>query len=98
MVTIREPIKFIWDKGNTDKNRLKHKVINQKCEEIFFDQNKKIYKDQLRSAKEKRFILLGKTKNKRLLYLVFTIRNKRVRVISARDINRKEVKLYEKTT
>lgn len=100
MVTIRETIEFIWDKGNIDKSWRKHKVTNRECEEIFFDKNKKIYKDKLHSFdKEDRFILLGKTKKRRLLYTVFTIRKKKIRIISARDINRKERKLYnEKTT
>lgn len=91
-----EPIVFIWDKGNKDKNWIKHQVADKECEEIFFDKNKKIYKDKLHSAKEERFILLGKTKNNRLLYVVLTIRNKKIRIISARDINKKERKLYEK--
>ncbi len=94
----KESIEFIWDKGNIDKNWEKHKVANRKCEEIFYDRKKKISKDALHSEKENRFILLGKTKRNRLLYLVFTIRSKKIRVISVRDINKKEVPLYEKTT
>jgi len=98
MLTIREPIKFIWDKGNIDKNWLKHQVTNRECEEVFFDKNKKISKDVLHSNKEKRYILLGKTKKDRLLFIIFTIREKKIRIVSARDINKKEVRLYEKTT
>lgn len=93
----KESIEFFWDKGNIDKNWGKHRVTNRECEEIFYDKKKKISKDVLHSGKEGRFILLGKTKTGRLLYLVFTIRNKKIRVISARDINKKEVPLYEKT-
>jgi uncharacterized DUF497 family protein len=95
VITIKEPHEFEWDKGNKDKNWLKHKVKNEECEEIFFDKKKKILKDVLHSGKEKRFIILGKTKKERLLFVVFTIRNKKVRVISARDVNKKEVILYE---
>jgi len=91
------PVEFIWDKGNLDKNWRKHKVKTKECEEIFFDENKKIAKDKLHSNGEKRLIILGKTKKRRLLYLVFTMRNKKIRVISARDTNKKERKLYEKT-
>lgn len=98
VATYKEPVEFIWDKGNKDKNRIKHQIADRECEEIFFDENKKIYKDELHSAKEERFILLGKTKKDRLIYTVFTIRNKKIRIISARDINRKERKLYEKST
>lgn len=97
-VTYRGPIKFIWDKGNVDKNWGKHKVTNKESEEVFFDNNKKIAQDIFHSKKEARYILLGKTKKGRLLYTVFTIRNKKIRVISSRDINRKEGELYEKAT
>lgn len=94
---IRKPIEFFWDKGNQQKNWLKHKVKTKECEEVFLDDHKKIAKDKFHSNGEKRFILLGKTKSHRILYLVFTVRNQKIRVISARDINKKERKLYEKT-
>lgn len=95
-MTIKEPIEFIWDKGNKDKNWLKHKITNRECEEIFFDENKKTFKDKLHSGGEERFRIVGKTKKQRLLFVVFTMRRNKVRVISARDINKKEVYLYEK--
>lgn len=97
MEVLKELIRFIWDKGNIDKNWKKHKVSNKECEEVFFDESKKIAKDKLHSEKEDRFIILGKTKKERLLFIIFTIRNNKIRIISARDINRKEKKLYEKT-
>jgi len=94
----KEPVIFDWDKGNIDKSWGKHKVSNLECEEVFFDEDKKVSRDKLHSKGEERLILLGKTKKERLLYLVLTLRNKKIRVISARDINRKEKKLYEKKT
>lgn len=90
-------VEFEWNKGNISKNK-KHKIDDRECEEVFFDKNKIVYKDKLHSETEDRFILLGKTKNNRLLYLVFTCRGKKIRVISARDINKKEVHIYEKKT
>ncbi len=95
MIVIKEPIEFEWDEGNREKNWLKHKVKATECEEVFYDENKKISRDVLHSQTEKRYLLLGKTKKGRLLFVVFTIRNKKVRVISARDINKKERRLYE---
>ncbi|PIQ69939.1 hypothetical protein COS55_00995 [Candidatus Shapirobacteria bacterium CG03_land_8_20_14_0_80_40_19] len=94
MKKVRKVLEFEWDKGNIDKNK-KHKVKNQECEQAFFDENKIILKDILHSVAEKRFILVGKTENKRCLYIIFTYRGKKLRIISARDINKKEVKLYE---
>lgn len=86
---------FEWDKGNKDKNSEKHKVSNEECEEVFFDKNKKILKDILHSDKEERYIILGKTRRDRLLFLVFTVRKEKIRIISARDIKNKEKKFYE---
>jgi len=98
MIKYKKPLEFQWDKGNIIKNWKKHKVTNKECEEIFFDKNKKIAKDPVHSAKEDRYILLGKTKTGRLLYTVFTLRNKKVRIISSRNINKKEKHLYEKSS
>lgn len=95
MAVFNEPVEFVWDKGNKDKNWLKHKVSNQECEEVFEDKNKKIFKDPVHSQTEKRYILIGMTKNEKLLFIVFTMRNEKVRIISARNINKKERRLYE---
>ena len=92
-------LQFEWDSGNSNKNKLKHAVEDWECEEVFFDSKKVMFKDKLHSRNEQRFILLGKTKHERLLYIVFTTRNEKVRVISARDITkRKEIELYEKSS
>ena len=95
MVNQVEIIEFEWNKGNRNKNLKMHGVNDEECEEIFFDPKKKILKDTLHSINEKRYILIGKTKLKRLLFLIFTIRKNKIRVISARDLNKKEKQLYE---
>ncbi|MFH1412755.1 MAG: BrnT family toxin [bacterium] len=94
MIVLNKPFRFDWDEGN--KNYIKHKVLDTECEEIFFDKNKVIFKDSIHSKDENRFIILGKTKKNRILFIVFTLRNDKIRIISARDINNKEKKLYEK--
>jgi uncharacterized protein len=93
---LKEVSGFEWDKGNKNKNLIKHNVANEECEEIFFDQNKIIMKDIAHSESEERYTLIGKTKQKRLLHIVFTIRKDRVRIISARNLNKKHYRLYEK--
>ena len=85
---------FIWDKGNIEKNK-KHHVEDKETEEVFFDKHRFIFKDKVHSQHEERFRILGKTKKGRLLFVVFTKRGNKIRVISARDINKKEVYLYE---
>lgn len=87
---------FDWDNGNILKNYIKHKVSFFECEEVFLDNEAKMLKDIFHSAKEDRFIIIGKTYKSRLLYIVFTFREDKIRVISARDINKNEIKLYEK--
>lgn len=98
MKILPEPLHFQWDKGNKDKNYEKHGVQNNEIEETFYDKNKKLFRDTVHSIQEERYRILGKTKLDRLLFVVFTIRDQKVRVISARDLNKKEVHLYEKTT
>lgn len=89
-------MEFEWDTGNTDKN-LKHGVSNAEAEEVFFDSDSITYFDQTHSIHEQRFFIVGKTKVGRKLYVTYTVRNKKIRVISARDLNKKEYQLYEKT-
>jgi uncharacterized DUF497 family protein len=92
---LQEVSGFEWDAGNRKKSIRKHEVSNEECEEAFFDHNKDIQKDNLHSINEERYVLLGQTRQNRLLYIIFTIRKDKIRVISARDINKKERNLYE---
>ncbi|OFV98299.1 MAG: hypothetical protein A3F68_03595 [Acidobacteria bacterium RIFCSPLOWO2_12_FULL_54_10] len=98
MITLPEPAAFFWDQGNERKNLEKHGVTAQEVEEVFFDPQKKLLEDKFHSGKEDRYILIGQTKRRRLLFVVFTIRNRQIRTISARDLNRKERPLYEEET
>ncbi len=95
MISDAESSEFDWDGGNAGKNR-KHRVEDTESEEAFFDGRKVLMKDALHSHGEERFILLGKTKGDRLLFIVFTKRKLKIRVISARQANKKEIPLYEK--
>ena len=95
MPTLKQFFDFVWDDGNFGKNE-KHQVTDREAEEVFFDNQKVTSKDLLHSQNEVRFILIGKTKTGRLLYTVFTVGKDKIRIISARDINKKEVQLYEK--
>lgn len=98
MTVWREPIRFQWDAGNLDKNWIKHQVTNGECEEAFFDPHKRLFHPAPRTDRETRYGLIGRTKDKRLLFVVFTIRGQAVRVISARDLNKREQGLYEEAT
>ena len=87
---------FQWDEGNIDKNLFKHDVENWECEQIFFNEPLIILNDPKHSLSENRWAAFGKTDTDRLLTVIFTRRGKLLRVISARDMNRKERKYYEK--
>jgi uncharacterized DUF497 family protein len=88
---------FEWDDGNLFKNWEKHRVSATECEQIFFNRPLVAGADKQHSQREARFYALGQTDFGRLLFVVFTIRKNRIRVISARDMNRKEKKVYEKS-
>lgn len=83
-----------WDQGNISKNWEKHKVTPAQCEELFFNMPLVVQSVEQHSAGEKRYFALGKTEADRCLFIIFTIRGKRIRVISARDMSRKERKAY----
>jgi len=86
---------FDWDDGNKQKNWEKHQVDFRECEEVFFNQPLLIKEDSKHSSQEKRFYVLGRSDIGRTLFLVFTLRNNKIRVISARDQSKKERKIYE---
>ena len=90
-------VEFEWDDGNSDKPK-NHGLCLEETEEAFLDENKIIFADWKHSATEQRVTLLGKTKKGRLLNIAYTVRKNKVRIITARPINRKEVPLYEKAT
>lgn len=89
-------IGFDWDAGNITKNKDKHSVSSEECEEVFFNQPILLQADEKHSEHEKRRYVLGKTNNERKLFIAFTTRKDRIRVISARDMSKKERGFYGK--
>lgn len=81
---------FDWDEGNIAKNWDRHRVTPAECEQTFFNHPLIVAPDATHSVREARYYLLGQTDRGRRLFVVFTRRRDRVRVISARDMNRKE--------
>ena len=91
-----DQIEFEWDEGNLDKNYKKHGVTPEEVEEVFLDENLGIVPDIKHSGSEVRLIALGKTKNDRSLFVVFTNRKEKIRIVSVRRMHRKEVLKYER--
>jgi uncharacterized protein len=87
---------FEWDAGNARKNE-QHGVMQSEAEQVFFDPKLLTAPDPRHSANETRFHALGSTHEGRLLHITFTLRVHRtlIRVISARNMSRRERKVYE---
>lgn len=86
---------FQWDGGNAGKNWERHAVSDGECEEVFFSRPFRVAFDDQHSQEEPRYFGLGQTNAGRLLFVVFTIRGGLIRVISARDMSRREQRIYE---
>jgi uncharacterized DUF497 family protein len=98
MIDLARITGFDWDDGNTRKND-KHGVAQAQAEEVFFNQPLLMLEDLLHRDQEARYHALGKTLEGRLLHVTFTLRGggTLIRVISARDMHRKERSVYEQT-
>ncbi len=80
---------FEWDKGNIEHIK-KHNVDYKDSEEVFFNKPLILSEDEAHSQTEKRFRVYGQTNKYRLLTIIFTTRRNKIRIISARDQNKKE--------
>ena len=89
---------FDWDGGNARKSADKHSVSQGEAEQVFFNEPLLLLPDRKHSEKEQRFHALGKTQDGGLLHVTFTLRGggELIRVISARDMHRKERMFYGK--
>ena len=85
---------FDWDEGNITKNWDRHQVSSTECEEVFLNKPLLLADDVRHSANEVRNYALGQTDNGRLLFIAFTARGTRIRVISARPMSGKERHIY----
>jgi len=85
---------FDWDEGNSGKNWHDHNVSDAESEEVFFNDPLVAGADIAHSQSEPRYFALGRTDSGRLLFVAFTLRKRLIRIISARDMTRKEAKRY----
>lgn len=96
MIDWKRIIGFEWDSGNDRKSDEKHGVSRSEAEQVFFNQPLLVLDDVKHSQSEARYHALGKTDEIRLLHITFTLRSSGtlIRVISARDMHRKEKVIY----
>lgn len=89
-------IKFDWDQWNVQKNEVKHGISALEAESVFYDPNLRIFKDQKHSNRETRWIAYARSCYHNILMIAFTVRNGKLRIISARKASKKERAVYEK--
>ena len=97
MIDLDQITGFEWDEGNSLKSADNHDVSQAEAESIFYNDPLIVAEDIKHSEREPRLNALGKTSQNRLLHITFTLRQSGtlIRVISARDMHRKERKVYE---
>ena len=87
---------FEWDQDNITKNWDQHDVSSGECEQIFFNRPLIVKRDKEHSKLENRYYVLGRTNVNRLLFAVFSVRNGKIRIISARAMTDAEIERYLK--
>jgi uncharacterized DUF497 family protein len=87
---------FDWDEWNSGKIWERHRVTPEEAEDVFFRDPFVVKADAGHSATETRYGVLGQTAKGRRLFVAFALRRKFVRVISARDMNQKEDREYQR--
>ena len=99
MIDLAKITGFDWDDGNARKNE-KHGVSVAEAEQVFFNMPLVVVADTRHSERELRLHALGKSDGGRQLHITFTLRDagRKIRVISARDMHRKERALYEQSS
>jgi uncharacterized protein len=99
MVDLSTIVRFEWDEGNSRKNE-QHGVSMAEAEQVFFNSPLLVPPDPRHSEVERRFHALGNTNEGRRLHITFTLRDagQFIRVISARDMHRKERVIYEQAS
>jgi hypothetical protein len=97
MIDFDQITSFDWDDGNSRKSADKHDVSQAEAESVFFNDPVIVVEDARHSEAERRPNALGRTAQARLLHITFTLRQNgtKIRVISARDMHRKERRAYE---
>jgi uncharacterized DUF497 family protein len=96
MIDLSQITGFNWDDGNARKNE-KHGVSMAQAEQVFFNAPLLLLEDSAHSQQEPRLHALGKTDEGRTLHITFTLRQmgQLIRIISARDMHRKEQLIYD---
>ncbi|MFN0049273.1 MAG: BrnT family toxin [Cytophagales bacterium] len=89
---MKNELLFDWDDANIGKILLtypKRGIELEEIESVFEDQNIYIQQDRIGKFGEFEYHCIGKSVKDRLLFIVFTLRNGKIRPFSARIANSK---------
>ena len=100
MIEFTRIVGFQWDQGNARKSVEKHGVSQTEAEQVFCNESLLVVEDAKHSGSETRFHALGVTDSGRRLHVTFTLRMEgtRIRVISTRDMHRRERAIHDRET
>jgi uncharacterized DUF497 family protein len=100
MIDFSRILGFDWDDGNRHKSLDRHAVTEAEAEQVFLDERLLVAEDVRHSQTEPRYHALGTNSDGRRLHVTFTLRRDgtAIRIISARDMNRKERARYDQET
>ena len=88
-------MKFEWDNQKAERNKIKHDISFDEAETVFSDPLAVIFDDEWHSTAEEREIIIGLSNVDRFLLVSFTERTGGIRLISAREVSKKERQDYE---
>ena len=88
-------LQFIWDPGKAAANLRKHGVSFEDASSVFRNPLAKVLPDPTHSEHEQRSLIIGHSVAGRLLLVVFTEAEDRIRITSARDASARERREYE---
>jgi uncharacterized protein len=88
-------IEFEWDPQKSIRNLKKHRVSFHEAATVFDDLLSITVADPDHSSDEDRYIIVGLSKRGRLLIVSHVDRSGRIRIISARELDRAEREAYE---
>ena len=85
-------LKFVWDSEKAEINYRKHNVLFEDAALVFFDENRLEDYDDFNSDDEDRFKIIGQVG--KILTVIYTEREDKNRIISARTATKKEMEMY----
>ena len=88
-------MEFEWDPNKARVNLSKHTVSFDEAKTVFQDPFYIVFDDPDHSFEEDRCVAIGQSIQSRLLFLSYTERENRIRLISARKATSNERELYE---